>query len=105
MRKETENQSSLCNPERHRGILSTENCCLAENDGMFFRTALKNLYWWLHKATRIMCNKDLKWEAKTSSFVFHGGQLHLLQYLCYLFLWLQPHTHKGVHSTVKNIPP
>lgn len=80
-RKEAENQSSLSNSERHRGILSAENGCVAENGRMFFRAALKNLNWKLTKAASIMRNKELKWEAKTYSFVFHGGQLHSFQYL------------------------
>lgn len=80
-RKAAENWSSLSNPEKHRGIFSTEKCCLDENDGMFFRPAFKKLNWKLNKAASIICNEELKWEAKTSSFVFHGGKIHLLQNL------------------------
>lgn len=35
--------ASKSNTERHRGILSTENSCLAENCRMFFKAALKKL--------------------------------------------------------------
>lgn len=73
--------ASKSNTERHRGILSTENSCLAENCRMFFKAALKKTYTESLARVSIMCNKKLNSEAKTPSFVFHGRKLCLRQYL------------------------
>lgn len=85
--------ASKSNTERHRGILSTETSCLAENCRMLFKAALKKTYPESLGRVTIMCNKKLNCEAKT---------LSCISTCISLFLWLQPHRCEELQSLVKS---